>query len=691
MTTESYGNVSNIPKEAPTFEKIVSQRESILENLKSEDKDKLMNGLKTLLAYMTKGDSVPESAPFVIIALSHKEPEIRHLAAIVAVMIQDVDSEVLLLSVGSFLKSVFQEPSTRVLSLKAFTSLYIPDLREITMEHLVTCYSDPSPYVRREVAIALTKKYNGENKEQFLQIIEKLLNDQSPIVISAALYALSVIEPENDSIFHKYYRRMVSMIEKLDPWGQTILLRILLHYVRRNFAKPENHEKSDDWDGVSDIIDPDLELLFTNLQPLLYSITPSVSLHSALIYYYCAPSLKRSMFIKPIIRLIYGDVAVQSIALSVISSIASEEPELFVPHIKHFFINEIDSTDVKLLKMKVISQLSRSMNFSQIVEELVYQTLSPDKNIARAAVMSIGRAISLAQPISYNTLIPLIKLLNTEGVVQWAAIHCLCVLLNPLPHKDEKPKEVDPLFGDISEESLGEEEVISLIKRLLTFFGKIGDDETKASLISLIGNKAKLIPLHAHEVLRQLAITFLQQKKAVKLQTIFLAGRVFCLRPKESGDLVRFVLSQAMYDADVDVRDRVRLTHALLSAPTENSVILGMRKNASGFLFVERPDIKWDNSAMGASRIEAGTFGQYFELKEAPLVVPWGDNIPPSSVRDGDFDKENLINNETSEKIDDDESIEQFLGLDAPSSSSKSKDDQFRTMIDDSNDITEDF
>ncbi|EAY14709.1 Adaptin N terminal region family protein [Trichomonas vaginalis G3] len=666
MSMESVSNVPTAKVEIQHDEKIVSQRESILENLKSDDDKKIELGLKTLLAYMSKGDVIQEAAPYVIIALSNKDPDIRHLAAIVAVMIQESNSEILLLSVGAFLKSVFQEPQSRTLSLKAFTSLDIPDLQEITMEHLMSCYTDMFPYVRREVAIACTKKFNGENKEQILQIIEKLLNDQSSLVISAAIYALSQVAPDDDSIFHKYYRQLLTIMEKLDPWAQTILLRMLIHYVHRNFKRPEISDKIDDWDSISDAIDPDLELLFTHVQPLLYSITPSVSLTASILYFYCAPSMKRQLFVKPLIRLLYGDDSVQIIALSVIAAITLEEPELFVPQIRHFFILENDIKDIKLLKLRVISQLARQMNFTSIVDELTFNVNSNDEEIGKTAVFSIGRAISLATPITYSTLNPLIKLLtNSRQYIVTTAVHCLCILLSPLPKRDEDKNkaEIDPLFGDLSDEMMTDDEYISIVKRLLTFFGKITDEEAKSAMISFIGSKCRLIPDYAHEVLRQIAITFLQQKKSVKLQSIFLAARVYCVKPKEAGDLVRFVFSQAMYDTDIEVRDRVRLCHALISAQTDQKSIQNVRKNFDKFLFAPKPDVSWDDKSLKSSEVEIGQIYQLFELKNASRMVKWTDKETPSSVRDFHENEFNEISSTKQDEKFDDESIEEFLGV----------------------------
>ena len=669
--TESFSSVKNeppIPEKAD--DKLKSPIELIQENLKSEDQKNIVNGLKTLLAYMSKGEVIPDIGPSVVILLSHKDEEIRHLASIVCVMMQESNSEILLLSVGNFVKSAFEsDPSTRAISLKTFTSLKIPDLFTITLEQITNLSSDMSPFVRRAAAIACTKLCDESNKKQFIPILKRMLNDQSPIVISAALYGLSVITPDDDEIIHPYFRSLCNELQKLDEWGQTIALNTLARYARRNFRDPKKLNL-DDWDDTTyEQIDPDLDLLLQAAQPLLSSINPSVSLSASILYFYLSPPLKRSMYVKPMIRLIYGDSAVQIIALSVLSSIVADDPEPFLPHIRHFYVNDDDPRDAKLLKFKVLSQLARPMNAQMIMEELYQHVTTRDRELSHAAVLAIGRTASLAGKLTYNSFTQLMRLLNSQlNFVVSSAVLVICVLLAPLPQESDESKEEDPLFGDISEPSMDAGEVTAVLKKMLTFFGKIDDPEAKSALIAVIGAKAKIVPLQAHEVLRQLAITFPQQDRLVKLQTITLAARVFAVRPKESSDLVRFVFSQGLYDTDIDIRDRVRLCHSLISAQTSSQTILSIRKRCDEFLFPHKPAVVWDNVSQKASIVDIGTFSQVLGLPDAPQCVPWADSdsLPPSSVRDGENNEatatEDAVNEKVEKESNEEEDYESFFG-----------------------------
>ena len=670
--TDSFSSIKNEP---PIPEKkddnLKSPIEQIQENLKSDDQKKIVTGLKTLLAYMSKGEVIPDIGPSVVILLSHKDEEIRHLASIVCVMMQETNSEILLLSVGNFVKSAFEsDPSNRAISLKTFTSLKIPDLFTITLEQINNLSSDMSPFVRRAAAIACTKLCDENNKDQFIPILKRMLNDQSPIVISATLYALSVIAPDNDEIMHPYFRSLCNELQKLDEWGQTIALNTLTRYSRRNFRDPKKLNL-DDWDdNAYESLDPDLDLLLQAAQPLLSSINPSVTLSASILYFYLSPPLKRNMFVKPMIRLIYGDSSVQCIALSVLSSMVADDPEPFLPHIRHFFVNDDDPRDAKLLKFKVLSQLARPMNAQMIMEELYQHVTTRDRELSHAAVLAIGRTASFAGKLNYNSFTQLMRLLNSPlNFVVSSAVLVICVLLSPLPQESDEAKEEDPLFGDISEPSMDAGEVTSVLKKMLTFFGKIDDPEAKSALIAVIGAKAKIVPLQAHEVLRQLAITFPQQDRLVKLQTITLAARVFAVRSKESADLVRFVFSQGLYDTDIDIRDRVRLCHSLISAQTNSPTILKLRKRCDEFLFPHKPAVVWDNASQKASIVDLGTFSQVLGLPEAAPCVPWADpeSLPPSSVRDGETHEtqsnENATNQNDEEKDrNEEEDYESFFG-----------------------------
>ncbi|KAH0794895.1 Adaptin N terminal region family protein [Histomonas meleagridis] len=639
---------------------------TITQNLQSTKiKDKL-NGVKSLLSVMSKGDDVKEFFPLVVQEITSEDETLRHLSYVYLVQYAEADPDSALMSVNTFQRSLSDEdPIVRAMSLKILSSIRSPEIIEIVLDAVQTCSRDASPYVRKAAALALIKIYETDSDclDDILVILQKLLNDTSVITISGALYALSIIKPDYDELVHPIFRTLCNVINKLDPWGQTIALHILQRYARRNFKRPT---ATDEWligdDVEEEEIDPDLTLLLKCVKPLLSSITPSVTLAACSLIFYCAPPYMLQLIVKPMIRLTYNNSSISYAALLSISSFIADNAEIFVPHIRHFFITFEDIPPIKILKLQILSQLSRPSNSDILLKELALHIHSPDKEVASAAVKAIGRTASNAGDSSINCINVIVKLLSSPSItVISQAVKMLCILLRPLP-KQMNDNEVDNFN---SNELMDSTEVISVLNKLLSVFNKINDAETKAALVSLIGDKSILIPLQAHEVLRQLTITFTQLETPVKMQTVNLAAKLLCVRPNEVSDLTRYVFTLGYYDNDIDIRDRSRLLHQLLTAPQNNTFMNNVRQKSFEFLFPKKPIVIWEGDIMKASEIEVGSFSQMFgkNIAKNALVQQWADpsKLPPSSVRD-----EKIIENDDENALkieqDNEDDLEMFFG-----------------------------
>ena len=238
----------------------------------------------------------------------------------------------------------------------------------------------------------------------------------------------------------------------------------------------------------------------------------------------------------------------------------------------------------------------------------------------------------------------------------------LCILLRPLPKENKEEDDDTDILNKA--ETMDKDEVISVLNKLLGVFTKIDDPETKASLISLIGDKARLIPLQAHEVLRQLAITFTQLEIAIKMETVNLAAKLLVIRPNEVSTLTRYIFTLGFYDPDIDLRDRSRLLHQLLTSPQQSQFINNVRQRSLEFLFPNKPTVVWDGEVTHASEIVVGTFSQFFHrlIDKSSTVQEWED---PSKLPDPSVRNEVVIENpEEALQIeqDNDDDLETFFG-----------------------------
>jgi len=678
----SYGSYSVTPVSAQTSERpslALDLSPAITQNLQSTKVSDKIIGVKTLLAVMSKGEDVSGFFPLVVQEITSDNETLRHLSYVYLVHYASVDSDSALMSVNTFQRSLTDsDPIVRALSLKVLSSIQNPEIIGIIMEAASACSLDLSPYVRKAAALALVKIFEIDQTliDSILRILERLLNDQSVITISGALYALNCISFDNDSFIHPIFRTLCRILHKLDPWGATIALRILTRYSRRNFEKPSG---SSDWFNDEEDekpIDQDLDLLIKSVQPLLHSLTPSVTLAAASLLFYCAPPLKMQLIAKPLIRLVYSDYATSYAGLMAISSFVSMNPDPFVPHVRHFFITYDDPFHVKKLKLQVLSQLARPSNSDILIKELAQHINDPCKEVAAEAVKAIGRTASLAGESSMNCIDVIVKMLNSPSqIVMCQAAQVLCMLLRPYP-KEVEQKDSEDVFGSSS--LIDQNDVVSVLKALLRVYNKIEEPDTKAAMISLFGDKATLIPLQACEVLRISASKFTELPPQIKMQSLNLGAKVLCIKPKEMVDLVRYIFTLGFYDLDIDIRDKARLFHSLISAKSESEYILQLRKHINDIVFPKKPVVVWNGDVVKAEEIQAGSFSQLFGkiLSRNSQVVDWVDpnDLPESTVRDEEAeDNEQKIVTISAKSFEEEEDFESFLGGSSTKQESKLK------------------
>lgn len=639
---------------------------TITQNLQSTKVNDKIIGVKTLLAVMSKGEDVKEFFPLVVQEITSEDDTLRHLAYVYLVHYAEADPDSALMSVNTFQRSLSDsDPCVRAMALKILSSIRSQEIIEIVLDAVQTCSRDASPYVRKAAALALIKIYETDEEclPTILEILRALLFDSSVIAVSGALYALARLRPDDDEFLHPIFRPLVNTIGKLDPWGQTVVLGMLQRYARRNFRRPT---AKDEWligdDVEEEEIDPDLSLLLKNAKLLTNSIIPSVALAACSLIFYCAPPYMVQTITKPMIRMVYADAATAYAALLAISSFIADSPEIFVPHIRHFFVSFEDTNQLKILKLQVLSQLARPSNSEILIKELALHIHDFDHDVASAAVKAIGRTASYAGDAAVSCINVVVKMLSSPSIaVVSQAVQMLCILLRPLPKEKEEDEETDILKKP---ETMDRAEVVSVLNKMLGVFTKIDDPDTKASLISLVGDKAQLIPLQAHEVLRQLAITFTQLETAIKMETVNLAAKMLVVRPNEVTTLTQYIFTLAFYDPDIDLRDRARLLHKLLTSPNQSQFISNVREKSLEFLFPNKPNVVWDGEVTHASEIYVGTFSQMFHrlVDKSSTVLEWEDpsKLPDSSVRD------EVVIEKTDEVLqieqDNDDDLETFFG-----------------------------
>ena len=107
-------------------------------------------------------------------------------------------------------------------------------------------------------------------------MLQGLLGDAVPSVLTCALGAWERVCPERTDLLHVCYRRVCRVLIEMDEWGQLVAMRVLTIYVRRCFNEPREPERNVEFYDIEESGDPDLELLYKCALQLVHSRSSAV-------------------------------------------------------------------------------------------------------------------------------------------------------------------------------------------------------------------------------------------------------------------------------------------------------------------------------------------------------------------------------------------------------------------------------
>ena len=253
------------------------------------------------------------------------------------------------------------------------------------------CAQDMSPYVRRTVAHSIPKLFelDPSQKDQLIEVIEKLMKDQYTMVMGSTIVAFEQVCPDRIQFLHQNFRKLCNVLPDIDEWGQVFVLNLLTRYARSQFLNPnildhpsieENFYSSSDSSPdltkcnqsvafKSDSLDHDHRLLLRASRTLLQSRNSSVVMAVAQLYYHLAPKNEISHVIRPLIRLLKSHREIRTVVLINIATMSTKYGSLFEPFLKQFFITIDEPTLVKKIKLEILINLTNEVNAPTILRE----------------------------------------------------------------------------------------------------------------------------------------------------------------------------------------------------------------------------------------------------------------------------------------------------------------------------------
>uniref|UniRef100_A0A669F6Z9 AP-3 complex subunit beta n=1 Tax=Oreochromis niloticus TaxID=8128 RepID=A0A669F6Z9_ORENI len=607
----------------------VLRNEDLKEMLESSKESLKLEAMKRIVGLIAKGKSASELFPAVVKNVASKNIELKKLVYVYLVRYAEEQQDLALLSISTFQRAL-KDPNQfiRASALRVLSSIRVPIIVPIMMLAIKEAAADLSPYVRKTSAHAIQKLYSldPDQKEQLIEVIEKLLKDKSTLVAGSVVMAFEEVCPDRIDLIHKNYRKLCNLLVDVEEWGQVVIISMLTRYARTQFTSPwmegaefdenkafydsDSEEKKDQTEAKPYVMDPDHRLLLRNTKPLLQSRNTAVVMAVAQLYWHLAPKHEVSIVTKSLVRLLRSHREVQYIVLQNIATMSIQRKGMFEPFIKSFYVRSTDATHIKTLKLEILTNLANEANISTILREFQTYVKSQDKAFAAATIQAIGRCATNISEVTDTCLNGLVLLLsNRDEAVVAESIVVIKKLLQTQPTQ----------HGDI-------------IKHMAKLFDNVTVPMARASILWLMGEYCEKVPKIAPDVLRKMAKTFTAEEDIVKLQTVNLAAKLYLTNSKQTKLLTQYILNLGKYDQNYDIRDRTRFIRQLI-VPNEKSGALS--KYARRILLAPKPAPVLESAFKDRDRYQLGTLSHSLNLKATGYqeLPDWPAVAPDQSVR----------------------------------------------------------
>ncbi|XP_059391915.1 AP-3 complex subunit beta-2-like [Carassius carassius] len=614
-------------------------RHDDLKEMLDSNKDSLkLEAMKRIVAMIARGKNASDLFPAVVKNVACKNIEVKKLVYVYLVRYAEEQQDLALLSISTFQRGL-KDPNQliRASALRVLSSIRVTIIVPIMMLAIKEAASDMSPYVRKTAAHAIPKLHSldPDQKDQLIEVIEKLLADKTTLVAGSVVMAFEEVCPDRIDLIHKNYRKLCNLLIDVEEWGQVVIINMLTRYARTQFLNPnineslleENSEKAfyasddeedeDKKDEVATlakrklyVMDPDHRLLLRNTKPLLQSRNAAVVMAVAQLYFHLAPKAEVGIIAKALVRLMRSHSEVQYVVLQNVATMTIKRRGMFEPYLKSFYIRSTDPTQIKILKLEVLTNLANETNISTILREFQTYIKSMDKDFVAASIQAIGRCATNIGEVRDTCLNGLVQLLsNRDELVVAESVVVIKKLLQMQPEQHS-----------------------DIIKHMAKLIDNIQVPMARASILWLIGEYCKHVPKIAPDVLRNMAKTFTNEEDIVKLQIINLAAKLYLTNSKQTKLLTQYVLNLAKYDQNYDIRDRARFIRQLI-VPTDKSGALS--KYAKKLFLALKPAPVLESTFKDRDHFQLGSLSHLLNAKAGGYqeLPDWPELAPDPSVR----------------------------------------------------------
>jgi len=613
-----------------------------LEDIKNmidlDSESQKMEGMKRLVALISKGKDGSALFPSVVKNVISKNVELKKLVYMYLVHYAELEPDSVLLAINTFQKDLSASSQwIRASALRVMSSIRVKIIVQLIVLAIQKCVKDTSYYVRKAAAYAIPKVYalDHDQKDELIEIIKVLLTDRSSLVLGSVISAWTEVCPDRFDLIHPHFRKLCHLLADVDEWGQISLLNMLVRYGRTQFEDPNkkkieekverNKKENSNWNNDDESeeseqddenfrqLDPDHRLLLDCSLPLLKNRNSGVVMGVACLFYYLAPISEAQKIAKPLVRISRSKREIQYVVLTNIATMVSSRPDMFEGAISEFFITPSDPCFSRNIKLEIITYLVNQDNINKILKEFKNYVQMEDKQFVAATIQAIGRCAYSVPEITDRCLHGLMALLTNKSEIVVAET---VVVIKQL---------LQILTGSEDHEAVLKEVISHLAKLLET----ITVPSARASIIWVIGEYSHRVPLLGPDILRKLAKNFTNEDPNVKLQVLNLGSKLVLNNPEQTLKFFEYVLNLSKYDLNYDVRDRARVMKKCIFSEGK------FKEYAKNLFISKKPLPSHITLSEDRQRFLIGTLSHlvnHFVVGYQPLP-DWPETPPPSNVR----------------------------------------------------------
>ncbi|KAI3404558.2 hypothetical protein KGF56_002657 [Candida oxycetoniae] len=470
-------------------------------------------------------------------------------------------------------------PILRALSVKTMTSVCMVEFSELSVETIQRLVLDKDPYVRQATAFSIARLHLNDpartEKASLIDLLNELLYDESPMVVSNALAALSSITERSKSlnltIDKAHTLNLIKLLKVANEWQHVYLLNSLMAYIPQS-----EHEALDLIEAVLPSLQHEHSAVVLNaIKVIVYysNYASNPELHLPILPKRIGSSLNSLLTKSP---------EIQFLVLRNVILLLLGKRNLVQFEIEMFYCKFDDPIYVKDTKLEIIYLLANEENVDSVLNELEEYATEVDVSMARKAIRAFGNLAVKLEAGAQRCVDVLCDLISTgiSYIVQEAAI----VVKNIIRRYPDKFNYV--------------------VRDLIKHRGLFEEPDAKVSILWMVGQFCVELE-DSGMILDDLMVYYQDEPTEVQLAVLTAVTKHYLVYPSEGESRLLNTLKWATEKAgNPDVRDRGYLYWRLLSSEYASASENGFQKITKDIIFNLNPLIVSENDNINPAVLE---------------------------------------------------------------------------------------